>query len=74
MSPAYSKNPLFCLSANVAIPVPNWLSKLAVCIPQVPCESRQQDLGPDFSRVVMLRYGAVRTKQNSSTAQKFVVC
>ena len=32
------------------------------------------DLGPDFRRVVMLRNGAVRTKQNLSTAHEFVVC
>ena len=30
--------------------------------------------GPDFRRVVMLRNGAVRTKQNLSTAHEFVVC
>ena len=30
-------------------------------------------LGPDFRRVVMLRNGAVRKKQNLSTAHEFVV-
>ena len=30
--------------------------------------------GPDFRRVVMLRNEGVRTKQNLSTANEFVVC
>ena len=30
--------------------------------------------GADFRRVVMLRNGAVPTKQNLSTAHEFVVC
>ena len=30
--------------------------------------------GPDFRKVLMLRNGAVRTKQNLSTAHEFVVC
>ena len=33
-----------------------------------------EDQGPDFRRVVMLKNGAVRTKQNLSTAHEFVVC
>ena len=31
-------------------------------------------LGPDFCKVVKLRNGAVRTKQNPSNVHEFVVC
>ena len=37
-------------------------------------QGRNGDLGPDFRKVVMLRNGAVRTKQNLSNAHEFVVC
>ena len=38
------------------------------------CSSVEGEQGPDFRKVLRLRNGAVRTKQNLSNASKFVVC
>ena len=43
-------------------------------IARLTANARRGSQGTDFRRVVTLRNGAVRTKQNLSTAHEFVVC
>ena len=63
-----------CTSSTLSIVVPSLIFWFLLPWDQ-PCFGwGVQEQGPVFRRVVMLRNGAVRMKQNLSTAHEFVVC